>query len=314
MASEEAAAAQAASATAQTVDGFGPPVTPMPTAGVNADAANSLAPSRPAAALAVNETSQARPLERTARASEPGERAPPHEDTPSNAALPPTRPRPRSHTSIAAISRKQERSRARQSEPGMERSDPGNHHMRAGIRGRDQSHPRSRFSVVRTDNKPRTQNGHIRNDTRDVLRRISGVSNGAICRRKCVASDRACTRVTLRNLHGKEGVDGSSPSEGSAETPCSSGFCPPGRQARRGGSAIWVTAGSLLRLGDVVGLLRMVHDGDVEPRPCVVEIFVPTRRRGGAEGDSPGPRRSACTPKRGRASKKSWPCTTCARD
>ncbi len=30
----------------------------------------------------------------------------------------------------------------------MERSDPGNHHMRAGIRGRDQSHPRSRFSVV----------------------------------------------------------------------------------------------------------------------------------------------------------------------
>src|SRR2546430_888644 len=25
---------------------------------------------------------------------------------------------------------------------------------------------------------------------------------------------RACTRVTLQNLHGKEGVDGSSPSEG----------------------------------------------------------------------------------------------------
>jgi hypothetical protein len=33
----------------------------------------------------------------------------------------------------------------------------------------------------------------------------------------CVASDRACTRLTLRNLHGKEGVDGSSPSEGSAK-------------------------------------------------------------------------------------------------
>ena len=47
----------------------------------------------------------------------------------------------------------------------------------------------------------------------DVSRRISGPSNGAICKRMCVASDRACTRVTLRNLHGKKGVDGSSPSE-----------------------------------------------------------------------------------------------------
>ena len=35
-------------------------------------------------------------------------------------------------------------------------------------------------------------------------------------------SDRACTRVTPRNLHGKEGVDGSSPSEGSAKRPSSS--------------------------------------------------------------------------------------------
>src|SRR6266498_2482441 len=107
----------------------------------------------------------------------------------------------------------------------MERSDPGNHHMRAGIRGRGQSHPRSSFSVVRTDNKPRTQNGHIRNDTRDVLRRISGPSNGAICRRMCVARDRACTRVTLQNLHGKEGVDGSSPSEGSEKAPQNGVFC-----------------------------------------------------------------------------------------
>jgi hypothetical protein len=37
-----------------------------------------------------------------------------------------------------------------------------------------------------------------------------------ICRRNCVASDRPCTRVTPRNLHGKEGVIGSSPIEGSA--------------------------------------------------------------------------------------------------
>ena len=29
-----------------------------------------------------------------------------------------------------------------------------------------------------------------------------------------LASDRVCTRVTLPNFHGKEGVDGSSPSKG----------------------------------------------------------------------------------------------------
>src|SRR6266511_2416617 len=37
-----------------------------------------------------------------------------------------------------------------------------------------------------------------------------------ICRRNRVADDRACTRVTP---HGKEGVDGSSPSEGSGLLP-----------------------------------------------------------------------------------------------
>src|SRR6266540_369451 len=101
--------------------------------------------------------------------------------------------------------------------------------VRSGIRGRDQSHPRPTFFVVRTDNEPRTQNGHIRNDTHDVSRRISGPSNGPICRRMCVASDRACTRVTLRNLHGKEGVDGSSPSEGFDKVPANWHFvvvCP----------------------------------------------------------------------------------------
>jgi hypothetical protein len=64
--------------------------------------------------------------------------------------------------------------------------------------------------------KARTQNGHIKNDTRDASRLISKPHSGLICRRNCVASDRACTRVTPRNLHGKEGVDGSSPSEGFA--------------------------------------------------------------------------------------------------
>ncbi len=40
-----------------------------------------------------------------------------------------------------------------------------------------------------------------------------------------LANDRACTRVTLPNLHGKEGVDGSSPSEGSAKAPQNGVFC-----------------------------------------------------------------------------------------
>ena len=72
--------------------------------------------------------------------------------------------------------------------------------------------------AVYQDNKARTQNGHIRNDTRDVLRRIPDSSNGPTCRRNCVASDRVCPRVTLPNFHGKEGVDGSSPSEGFAKS------------------------------------------------------------------------------------------------
>ena len=70
------------------------------------------------------------------------------------------------------------------------------------------------WSVAGLVNNARTQNGHIRNDTRDVSRRISSPSNSGICRRNCVGSDRACTRVTPRDLHGKEGVSGSSPEEG----------------------------------------------------------------------------------------------------
>jgi hypothetical protein len=73
--------------------------------------------------------------------------------------------------------------------------------------------------VVSLANERRTQNGHIRNDTRDVARRIRPVANGLISRRNCVARDRACTRVLLANFHGREGVDGSSPSEGSAKAP-----------------------------------------------------------------------------------------------
>jgi hypothetical protein len=53
-------------------------------------------------------------------------------------------------------------------------------------------------TVVEGVNSARTQNGHIRNDTRDVSRHIPGVRLRSICRRNCVASDRGCTRVTPR--------------------------------------------------------------------------------------------------------------------
>ena len=59
--------------------------------------------------------------------------------------------------------------------------------------------------VVSAVNTARTQNGHIRNDTRDVSRRIRRLRITSICSGTFVADDRACTRVTLRNLHGKEG-------------------------------------------------------------------------------------------------------------
>jgi len=62
---------------------------------------------------------------------------------------------------------------------------------------------RSKTSVAKADDGARTQNGHVRNDTRDASRRIVGASFSAICRRNCVED-------------GKEGVDGSSPSEGFA--------------------------------------------------------------------------------------------------
>jgi hypothetical protein len=50
--------------------------------------------------------------------------------------------------------------------------------------------------VVSQSNTKRTQNGHIRNDTRDVSRRSSGRSNVPICRKNSAAGDRVCPRVT----------------------------------------------------------------------------------------------------------------------
>src|SRR5882724_1265182 len=52
-----------------------------------------------------------------------------------------------------------------------------------------------------------------------------GTSLTPICRTNAAANDRPCTPVPSPNFHGKEGVDGSSPSEGSAKAPQNEVFC-----------------------------------------------------------------------------------------
>jgi hypothetical protein len=68
---------------------------------------------------------------------------------------------------------------------------------RRTARMREHAHPSSLSCVT-----PRrwTQNGHIRNDTRDVSRRIFIALKARSSRRNCVASDLACTRVTRSKM------------------------------------------------------------------------------------------------------------------
>src|SRR6266542_4427754 len=62
---------------------------------------------------------------------------------------------------------------------------------------------------------------------------------GPICRKNVIARARPCPPVPPLNLHGKEGVDGSSPSEGSAKVPQIG--APPYVFSRRGGPSgpVW---------------------------------------------------------------------------
>ena len=68
--------------------------------------------------------------------------------------------------------------------------------------------------VLQTGNEPRVRDGYIGLSTRGHARARETRDKRPICRNNVIASDRPCPPVPHRNLHGKEGVDGSSPSEG----------------------------------------------------------------------------------------------------
>ena len=72
--------------------------------------------------------------------------------------------------------------------------------------------------VSETDNTRRVRDGYISESTCGHARALPTRSERPICRTNVTANDRACTRLSPQNFHGKEGVDGSSPSEGFVNT------------------------------------------------------------------------------------------------
>jgi hypothetical protein len=102
--------------------------------------------------------------------------------------------------------------------------------------------------VLQTDNAPRVRDGYNSLCTRGHTQARQTQREAAICRRNVVASARPCPPVPPRNLHGKEGVDGSSPSEGFDVLPAQPPFPLP-RLAVRGvsdvhaASTAWTSAG-----------------------------------------------------------------------
>ena len=67
---------------------------------------------------------------------------------------------------------------------------------------------------MQSDNAPRVPDGYNSESARGHGRTLATRGEGRICRTNAPARDRACTPVPPPDLHGKEGVDGSSPSEG----------------------------------------------------------------------------------------------------
>jgi hypothetical protein len=71
------------------------------------------------------------------------------------------------------------------------------------------------LSVLRSDNTTRVRDGYNRLTTRGHARASATQNDLPICRENVPADAPPCPPIPTQNLHGKEGVDGSSPSEGS---------------------------------------------------------------------------------------------------
>jgi hypothetical protein len=82
-------------------------------------------------------------------------------------------------------------------------------------------------SVWRTGNATRVRDGYTRLSTNGHARALPTLCQQLICRTNVLADDRACPRLPPQNLHGKEGVDGSSPSEGLQLNPANGHFMLP---------------------------------------------------------------------------------------
>jgi hypothetical protein len=70
------------------------------------------------------------------------------------------------------------------------------------------------LSVLRIDNITRVRDGYNRLSTRGHARTSATQSDLPICRENVPADALPCPPLPTQNLNGKEGVDGSSPSEG----------------------------------------------------------------------------------------------------
>jgi len=75
----------------------------------------------------------------------------------------------------------------------------------------------SPVACLQADNEPRVRHGYISLGTREHARVRPTRLKSSICRENMIAGARACPPLPCVNLHGKEGIDGSSPSEGSAQ-------------------------------------------------------------------------------------------------
>jgi hypothetical protein len=90
---------------------------------------------------------------------------------------------------------------------------------------REAHHARLILSPVsRTGNAPRVRDGYVRLSTNGNGRTLPTHGRRPICRTNVAADVHSCTPIPPLNLHGKEGVNGSSPLEGSAKAPLVGAF------------------------------------------------------------------------------------------